>query len=354
MSTAFQVSLPPGSAQLPTLPATVINLLPFRLEYDGPAPISTYFMPRTIANPAYAQTESGEATTSKSSAQPPTIKIAAFRGRRVQAHELPLPQGYTGLILQAPPIPLPSDVDVPLRSRAITPRPSDRNVAELKHEEDASPVGLRRSPRKRNLEAATGPAKKGVDLVQMRKNARRKLDNAGKKSKFSLDSDDEENEDDQDQELPSQALVEPDVKAKASNAQEQPTAQDSLAETAAVEEPLIDTSKKNVKSPTPGAEVAPIELAEAILPDPPTRANPSPPPQAEPVEEAQELEPEPEPEQPLDLTIIRQLRPTATFPSMTIWSPDGPLDLERDEYVRGLGEWMRLSHLVHGVATGSS
>lgn len=337
MSTAFHLSIPSEQERLPVLPVTAINLMPFRLEYDGAAPISTYFMPRTIPNPACAQAESSEAGASFS-AQPSTIKIAAFRGRRVQAHELNLPDGYTGLLLQAPPIPLPSDVDVPSRSRAETPRPS-RSVAELKQVDDAGPIGLRRSPRKRNIDAVTGPAKKGVDLAQMRKNARRKVETASKKSKFSLDSDAEsDDEEDDEPKRPSVATQNHDTSR--STLPIPPKLEDKPTPGAASDVPSPDIpAAPDIKSPTPGADVPPVVLADAIQPG--LASQPQSPLPDEPAADA-------EPEQTLDATVIRQLKATATFSGLTVWSPDGPLDLERDEYVRGLGEWMRLSQLVHG------
>ncbi|KAG6335997.1 hypothetical protein ID866_3092 [Astraeus odoratus] len=43
----------------------------------------------------------------------------------------------------------------------------------------------------------------------------------------------------------------------------------------------------------------------------------------------------------------RQLVPTSTFSSFTIWSPDIPVDEGKDEYIRALVEWTRLAAEVY-------
>lgn len=47
----------------------------------------------------------------------------------------------------------------------------------------------------------------------------------------------------------------------------------------------------------------------------------------------------------------RILRPTATFSSFVLWNPDIPVDEGRDEYVRSLTEWIKLSAEVNELAS---
>ena len=47
----------------------------------------------------------------------------------------------------------------------------------------------------------------------------------------------------------------------------------------------------------------------------------------------------------------RVLRATSTFDSWMLWNPDNVVDEGRDEYIRGLGEWMNLCAEVR-CATG--
>ncbi|KIK45555.1 hypothetical protein CY34DRAFT_801486 [Suillus luteus UH-Slu-Lm8-n1] len=44
---------------------------------------------------------------------------------------------------------------------------------------------------------------------------------------------------------------------------------------------------------------------------------------------------------------IRRLTPVSTFSSLTVWSPDIPVDEGRDEYLRSLTEWTKLAAEIH-------
>ncbi|KAB5592553.1 hypothetical protein CTheo_4020 [Ceratobasidium theobromae] len=57
---------------------TVPQLFPFHIDYDGPAPVNTYF--------SETKDENGN-------------KTAAFRGRSLYGMDLTLPDGYTGAVL---------------------------------------------------------------------------------------------------------------------------------------------------------------------------------------------------------------------------------------------------------------
>ncbi|CAE6467859.1 unnamed protein product [Rhizoctonia solani] len=57
---------------------TTPQLLPLHIDYDGPAPVDTYFHPAKDSNGTH---------------------IAAFRGRTLCGVDLPLPAGYTGAVL---------------------------------------------------------------------------------------------------------------------------------------------------------------------------------------------------------------------------------------------------------------
>ncbi|KAG8696233.1 hypothetical protein FRC09_008643 [Ceratobasidium sp. 395] len=58
---------------------TTPQLLPLHIEYDGPAPIETYF--------SVDRDEKGN-------------KVAAFRGRTMYGVDLTLPDGYSGVVLR--------------------------------------------------------------------------------------------------------------------------------------------------------------------------------------------------------------------------------------------------------------
>uniref|UniRef100_A0A8C3U449 Uncharacterized protein n=1 Tax=Catharus ustulatus TaxID=91951 RepID=A0A8C3U449_CATUS len=70
---AVRVRVPPGAPPEP-LP---VQLLPCRIQHDGPAPVAVFLRPR-----------------------PGPELWASFRGRRLGGRELPLPAGYRGLLLR--------------------------------------------------------------------------------------------------------------------------------------------------------------------------------------------------------------------------------------------------------------
>lgn len=44
---------------------------------------------------------------------------------------------------------------------------------------------------------------------------------------------------------------------------------------------------------------------------------------------------------------IRRLTPVSRFSSLTVWSPDIPVDEGKDEYLRSLTEWTKLAAEIH-------
>lgn len=55
----------------------------------------------------------------------------------------------------------------------------------------------------------------------------------------------------------------------------------------------------------------------------------------------------------VDQEPVRRLMPTGTFSSFVLWSPDGPVDEARDEYLRSLTEWTTLAAEVCSFVGGS-
>lgn len=78
------------------------NLLPCALNHNGPIPISPrHWNPTTLPALPVAETNSQLVTT------PPPVREAYFRGRRLLARPLALPDAYEGFLLQAFDTPLP-------------------------------------------------------------------------------------------------------------------------------------------------------------------------------------------------------------------------------------------------------
>lgn len=362
------------------LPSTSINLLPFHIAHTGPAPVSTYFLPRDppADHPADPRFPSAQPDAGPSKVYPPG-KVAAFRGRRIQAHEIPLPVGYVGLVLSAPPRPTARTEDVPIASRRATPRKSAAAAIVDETIDKAYRGGLRRSPRKRPGGEIVNPRglKRLVGVVKPAKSTQR----------FSLDSSSENENEHGDEGI---AAVRGSKSAmQVDEADEVNTEVD--AESNAVEEAstlgaasiAITTATTTITSSTTslaGEEsLAVVEQAVAMDTSAPQddrearvtaegdateqvdrQATPAPfqdtaddhasandasadalPPTAD-ADDLPTLDPLTAPRLALP---ARQLTAIATFPALTLWYPDGPLeaDGERDEYIRALHEWVALS-----------
>ena len=105
-----------------SIPQRAPNLMPFNIKYTGTAPVSTYFRPKPppvqAGLPINAVSESQEGTSQLSTAtdvqnaEPDTRPVTAidatskeeplvatFRGRTIRGTRVPVPDGYTGVVL---------------------------------------------------------------------------------------------------------------------------------------------------------------------------------------------------------------------------------------------------------------
>jgi len=88
------------------------NLMPFHINYSGPAPISTY-MPVRLTSEAVGAPSPPEPEQTTEDVHPPrpsfakrvtdatTRFISSFRGRTIQGLKVEVPAGYMGLMLKA-------------------------------------------------------------------------------------------------------------------------------------------------------------------------------------------------------------------------------------------------------------
>ncbi|KAF7317869.1 hypothetical protein MKEN_00874800 [Mycena kentingensis (nom. inval.)] len=93
------------------LPSAQPNLMPFHIQHDGHAPISTYFLvdaaPETVAKPVEdvempdaTARETDEQRREKRRVTDSTMRfIATFRGRTIQGLKTALPEGYMGVVM---------------------------------------------------------------------------------------------------------------------------------------------------------------------------------------------------------------------------------------------------------------
>ncbi|ORY76245.1 ribonuclease H2, subunit C [Leucosporidium creatinivorum] len=152
-SSASDASTPPSVES--------ISLLPFFINYDGPAPISTYFHPTPVPSTSAAVAE-GETK--------PLQQQAAFRGRLLVSKRVPLPQGYTGLVFST---------SQPVAAAPLAPTtPSKRNAASAPKRVKVDAAAERKAAAERAKGLRRSPRKRVVKEVK----------------KFMLDSDDEEDQ----------------------------------------------------------------------------------------------------------------------------------------------------------------
>jgi hypothetical protein len=296
---------PPNT--LPQLAPTALNLMPFHLTYTGPAEISTYFQPRNIPG------TSSSSSTDNLKDKEETITVAAFRGRRLQAHTVGLPEGYTGLVLTAPPLPSRSQPILP-----TTHTPNSHPIRTLKRQESPIPdgSGLRRSPRR----------KTAVDVLD--EPVVRRVKPKRVMQKFSMDSDDDDAEDEQLGEVDDEGVV---VSEKVEVKDETVIVEEKEEEAIVAQTTITTTTTTSILSHPTQLGLTPSTNLDLDLDQ----------------DQDQDLTPHPlTSTQPI---FSRTLTPQAFFPSLTLWNPDGPVDEGRDEYCRALGEWMRLNEVLHRV-----
>ncbi|GAA6005764.1 uncharacterized protein JCM10292_004625 [Rhodotorula paludigena] len=364
-----QTVLALSSTPLPTLDS--VSLLPFSLAHDGPAPLSTYFLPR--AYPAGPDA-------------PPQHRQATFRGRRIVSSRLDLPEGYRGLVFSTS-APLPPSItaeagggdsqerDERAAKRAKRAAASAAALDARLDDDDEEVVddGRRRSPRKGTAaSSAAATARARARAVQAAKDkakgkgkAKAGANNGAKKGGFSLDSDEEE---------VVAAAVEEQVVGEAVEMevqQEQTAVADgAVAETASVA--VVAVKETSAAVPNADDAAPAIETGEAVVAAPPPA----------PLRTASTLSttsssaallastPLTSHASSLDLSANpfdaatspgelardeKRLVPRATFRSIEVWNPDWPVAGgkvgEVDDVGRTVSEWM---HVAAKVRLGSA
>ncbi|GJN94512.1 hypothetical protein Rhopal_007594-T1 [Rhodotorula paludigena] len=365
-----QTVLALSSTPLPSLDS--VSLLPFSLAHDGPAPLSTYFLPR--AYPAGPDA-------------PPQHRQATFRGRRIVSSRLDLPQGYRGLVFSTS-APLPPSTTAEAEGGGDSQERDERAAkrakraaaaaaaldARLKNDDDEEEVvddGRRRSPRK-GTAASSAAARARARAVQAAKDKAKGKGkgkaggNSGvKKGGFSLDSDEEEVVGAAVEEQVVGEVVEVEMQ------QEQTVVADGgVAETASAAVVAVEDTSAAAPSADPAVSV--VESVEAVVVAPP----PAPLRTASTLSTASSSAallastPLTSHASSLDLSANpfddatspgelardeKRLVPRATFRSIEVWNPDWPVAGgkvgEVDDVGRTVSEWMHVAAKVRLVST---
>lgn len=104
-----QLSAMPTQTQLcpplNSIPTVEPHLMPFHIDHSGYAPVSTYFRVKPdLTTPASEETKDSDTTPNASESKFQRLKkrvVSAFRGRKLKGVVVDIPEGYTGVILQA-------------------------------------------------------------------------------------------------------------------------------------------------------------------------------------------------------------------------------------------------------------
>lgn len=349
MSTATLLAFPPSSTPLP--PSEQPHLLPFNIAHTGPAPVSTYFLPR----PADGRPPSPSPSSSHTEGGSAPLQLAAFRGRQVVGQPLVLPEGYAGLLIDIPAPPSSSlsstslsnaataaaldasSVLGPRRSAHLLPTPTPSlsssstgegfDEAEDMEAESSSTATrvTRASPRRKRAPPARygggGGGAGGATAAKRR--------NVVAANKFRVDSDSEEEEAKAMAALPD-ALAEEETKKK--KKEEAELEQQAMTAAPALPPHTPIASASELTNDVPSSTTTPISPSPPSPPCSPADADATP----------ALLPPGP----PLP---TRTLHARSTFTNITLWTPDDPVDAARDEFFRALGKggWVELAGELH-------
>lgn len=265
--------------------ASLPNLMPFSIEYTGPANVDGYLVVHRqgdLSSATSSSSSNGASNASSSSSDP---LVSHFRGRRLFATDVPLPTGWSGNVFT---------IRKEQRQAAQHDAGADAgpsNGASAEEEEERRDL-MRRREKKRRLEqrkAAAAPPKPA---------AKAKASFAA----FSMDDDDDEDGD--------EGHGEGDDMAGES-------------------EQDFDTEDKQDldRSPTPLSEdedddaYASQDAASQVKLDNSASTQPS-------------------------IVTSLQALPASRFNAIRIWNPDGPLDQGDDDFVKVLREQTALAEMV--------
>lgn len=354
----------PASLQLSVLPSEraeqALHLLPFQIQYSGPANVKAYFDPQEVTS-----SYTGEDGAYK----------AYFRGRALLGTRIALPAGYVGQVWKS---------NGPSISRVAADERRKRERVAVAATAGEGPVysqdGLRRSPRKHGAPAeaqSQGAAKKQKLAKKKKKLVKREM----------FDLDDDGDADQQDGAPVDLAQVPVTGMNEASTSQiklEDPPMLDApLALEEAKHELEVIESTDATKEEEAAQKQGPVECIAKAQPiasgsspvQPPTVHKSTPPPSSSaspssipatpstPHASSDFLpiinnivtpkpfsrsavdgdEPDLEAQEAITERILQNI---AGFKEVTVWNPDIALDRGEDVYVRAMDEWTKLAEFV--------
>ncbi|OAV99375.1 hypothetical protein PTTG_04557 [Puccinia triticina 1-1 BBBD Race 1] len=300
--------------------ADKLDLMPFSIDYHGPAEISKYFLTRPAAT---ASNTTPSSRPEEADDQHLEFFEGSFRGRYLHGTRLKIPDGYSGLVLSSPdPTPQsshPSDQPGP-------PIVAHRSTGGTRTSTARGRGRGRGRARGRRLAQAAGTRAPPVTRFQRK---RKQNDVPG-----FLDSDDDDESGDEDEGAKkTDRQATPDAShARSSGPGLQPAVKQE--DTAADRPPSATRETDPMHLPSPSSS---LQKTEDAKPDPPPIL--PPPPTDLPAPSSS----------PSTTQSSKVLRSIGRFDHITLWNVDDPLDLSQDIYARALNEWVGLSNLIHSL-----
>ncbi|PLW06505.1 hypothetical protein PCANC_25255 [Puccinia coronata f. sp. avenae] len=297
-----------------------LHLMPFSIDYHGPAEISKYFLTRPVSanDPSSARANGKQEDVGQQKLE---CFEGSFRGRYLHGTRLAIPEGYTGLVLS-------SSSSSPASS-SQQPDQSAHPKASSSHQAGPQPTTSRTRGRGRGRGRGRARGQRVGQVNGTRPPATRgQLKRTQSQADGFLDSDSDAEQD----------------------AQNENSTQPALKDT--FEVPSRSGPEATAQPDHPPQHDPPPSIA--ILDSAPV---PKPEPFSPPImlDQTPSLLTGPDPrlagEGPIPASLqLPQPKVLASmgerFDQITIWNPDHQLDLTEDVYARALHEWVGLSHLV--------
>lgn len=331
-----------SSSIIPTVPTDQLHLMPFSIDHDGPAEISKYFLARGLAHQGSSFGRDEDRIDCLES---------SFRGRYLHGTRIKIPDGYIGLIASSSSIQTdPKSIDhIDSNSKPLEP------IIKTHQTTRRGGASTRRA-RGRRLFQATSVKRK------------RQGSNAF------IDSDEEEDKDPTtmqdnpsphlDHEIPKpiRSLVagpkpgspqsDPhagELKDVSSKARDQPQATCSHALTLDSVAPQANRANSKL-----ARESSDVKAIDSKLDDPLSTLKPNSSLALGSDSNAQSIEGSPSIRAPSDSQTLassssKVIQCFGTFDRITIWNPDGPVDLVEDHHARSIREWVGLADLLHSL-----
>lgn len=290
---SVKTALPAVSGQLNDIGH--VSLLPFALQYNGPAAISTYF----------ACHSDGDAERSAS-------RTGAFRGRVVVSNAVSVPEGYKGIICES------LDPVIPVK----------KSTASAKRVASSSSAAASSGLKKRKIDsdgAVTTETTKKVLMTGVRRSPRKQKAVIN----YSLDDDDHDDDEDDNEDAADQEDT--------SHDGQQHLAPESDA---LMRDPVAVEPERQEELAMDYEEVQEVEV-------------PSSRPMLGATVSMQSIPPTPLEEDTPLARDVKQLVPVATFDSVHIYHADYQGDLADDCYAKAMTEWLTVASKVRFVSAQS-